>query len=115
MERVSGKCFHGVALVGRRWLTRDVLELQFKRPPDFDFIPGQFVRFLMNGYQRDYTLINAEDSRTLDICVALVEGGRFTRDVMGLGMGDRLTVSGPHGHFIYQVGGHPSVFVENFG
>jgi len=106
-----GKGYHGIELVARHWLTRDILELQFTRPPDFDFLPGQFLRVLMDGYQRDYTLINAVESRTLDICIALVKGGRFTRVVTSLSVGDRLAVSGPHGHFIFQSGGHFPVFV----
>jgi ferredoxin-NADP reductase len=102
---------HVLRLADRRWLAPDILELRWTRPPDFGFIPGQYLRFLMDGYQRDYTLINAAASKTLDICVALVRDGRFSRDVVNLAIGDPMTASGPHGHFIFRADGHPPVFV----
>ena len=102
---------HTATLVARQQIGPGIVELKLSRPSDFVFLPGQYMRFDMGGYQRDYTVVSAVDAQTLDFCVAVVEGGRFSHDIMAADIGGRLSVSGPHGHFVYQGGaGRSSVF-----
>lgn len=111
MENLTGKGPFASALIARQWLTSDILELRLRRPVNFRFIPGQFVRLLMDGYERDYTMISAPDAETLDICIAMVDQGRFCSEILRTDTGTCFRLSGPHGHFIFQGPAHPAVFV----
>lgn len=88
-----------------------ILELRLSRPADFTFIPGQYASFIMKGYRRDYTMVSAPDSETIDFCVALIDSGRFSRDIQRAGLGMPLKLSGPHGYFVFQSQLNPAVFV----
>lgn len=98
-------------LVARRRIAPVIVELRFAKPAGFRFIPGQFVRFHMDGYVRDYTLTVSPEAETLDVCIALVDGGRFSKRIGAAAIGDGFQLSGPHGHFVFQDGRHPAVFV----
>ncbi len=99
------------SLVDRRWLAPGILDLRLTRPADVAFIPGQFMRFEMNGYERDYTMVSTPDGDTLDFCIALVDGGRFSGDILAAGKGTSFQLTGPHGHFVFQGPLNPAVFV----
>ena len=88
-----------------------IVALRLEKPPGFTFIPGQFVRFHVDGTVRDYTLTSASDAQTLDLCIALVDGGRFSETIGNTSVGDRFELSGPHGHFTFRENGSPAVFV----
>ena len=81
MERVDGTPRFRARLVDRHWLAPGILELRLTRPEGVTFIPGQFLRFVMDGYERDYTMVSAPDAETLDFCIAMVDGGRFSSDI----------------------------------
>jgi ferredoxin-NADP reductase len=98
-------------LVARRWLVPGILEVRLSRPAGLTFIPGQFLRFMMEGYERDYTLVSAPDGETLDFCIAMVRQGRFSIDILKADLGSPFALSGPHGHFIFQGPANPAVFV----
>ncbi|MDX2455271.1 ferredoxin--NADP reductase [Desulfosarcina sp.] len=111
MESLDGKGPITMELVARRWLVPGILELRLGRPADFTFLPGQFLRFVMDGYQRDYTMVSAPDAETLDFCIAMVEDGRFSGDILKADIQDSVQLSGPHGYFIFQGPANPAVFV----
>ena len=98
-------------LVDRHWLAPGILEWRLTRPAGVSFIPGQFLRFVMNGYARDYTIVSAPDAETFDFCVALVDGGRFSSDIQQADIAASFRLTGPHGHFIFQGAANPAVFV----
>jgi ferredoxin-NADP reductase len=98
-------------LVDRHWLAPGIIELRLTRPVELAFIPGQFLRFTMDGYERDYTLVSAPDAGTIDFCIALVEGGRFAHDILAAEKGTSFELTGPHGHFVFQGPLNPAVFV----
>jgi benzoate/toluate 1,2-dioxygenase reductase subunit len=98
-------------LVIRKWLVPGILEVRLSRPAGFTFIPGQFLRFLMDGYERDYTMVSAPDDETLDFCIAMVDQGRFSDDILKADLESPFALSGPHGHFIFQGPVNPAVFV----
>lgn len=99
------------ALISRQWLTPGILEFRLHRPPDYAFIPGQYARFMMDGYQRDYTMVSDPESDTLDFCIAVVEKGRFSTEIMAAEIGTEFQVSRPRGHFVFQSRANPAVFV----
>lgn len=111
MGRLNGKADFLAALADRRWLAPGILEFRLRRPHDFSFIPGQFLRFMLDGVQRDYTMVSRPEAQTLDFCIAIVDGGRFSSEIQHARIGSVFQVSGPLGHFIYQGAVNPAVFV----
>jgi ferredoxin-NADP reductase len=99
------------SLVDRHWLAPGILELRLTRPEGVTFIPGQFLRFAMDGYERDYTMVSTPDAETLDFCIAMVEGGRFSTHIQKVDIGATFNLTGPHGHFVFQGPAIPAVFV----
>ena len=98
-------------LTSRRWLAPGILEFRLHKPLDYGFIPGQYVRFMMDGYQRDYTMVSKSESETIDFCLAVVDKGRFSTEILKAEIGATFQVSRPLGHFVYQEGVNPAVFV----
>ena len=98
-------------LLDRHWLAPGILELRLSRPVGIGFIPGQFMRFVMDGYARDYTMVSSPDAVTIDFCIAMVAGGRFSRDIQKADIEATFQLTGPHGHFVYQGTTNPAVFV----
>jgi len=111
VERVSVTPRFTACLVERHWLAPGILELRLTRPVEIAFIPGQFMRFVMDGYERDYTMVSTPDAETIDFCIAIVGGGQFSGDILKADIGTPFQLSGPHGHFIFQGPANPAVFV----
>lgn len=88
-------------------ITPSVLELSFRRADgeDLGYVAGQFlnIHFEADGKptHRSYSIASApREGGTLDIAVAPVEGGRATRYLFGLEVGDEVSASGPFGRFV---------------
>ena len=111
MERVGGMTRFSARLVDRHCLAPGILELRLTRPEGVAFIPGQFLRFVMDGYERDYTIVSTPDAKTLDFCIAVVDGGRFSCDIQNADINAAFQLTGPHGHFVFQGPVNPAVFV----
>lgn len=111
MEKVGDQRPFETTLAARQWLAPGMLEIRLKRPADLRFIPGQFMRFFMKGYQRDYTMVSSADADTIDFCVAIEERGRFSNKIQKVAIGDAFLLSGPHGYFVFQGDLNPAVFV----
>ena len=111
MERVGDMPRFSARLVDRHWLAPGILELRLSRPVGIGFIPGQFMRFVMDGYARDYTMVSSPDAVTIDFCIATVDGGRFSTDIQKADIEATFQLTGPHGHFVYQGTTNPAVFV----
>lgn len=111
MGKLTEDAGFSVRLMSRHQLAPGIVELKLSRPDGFSFIPGQFVRIHMPGYERDYSLISATEAGTLDLCIRLVDGGRFSDHIRRAVAGDAFHLSGPHGHFVFQDSGHPAVLV----
>ena len=102
MENIGQEDLMTAVLLERRWRAPGILELRLHRPEGFTFMPGQFLRFLMDGYQRDYTMVSDTHAESIDLCMAMVDGGRFSGEILKADMGTALQVTGPHGHFVFQ-------------
>ena len=111
MGNVKTKGRFSAILRDRRWLAPGILEFRLQRPPGFDFIPGQFVRFIMAGYQREYTMISQTGAETLDFCIAVEALGRFSDAIQAADTEAAFSFDGPLGHFVYQGPANPAVFV----
>jgi benzoate/toluate 1,2-dioxygenase reductase subunit len=95
----------------RRWLSSHTVEIRFRRPEGFAFLPGQKIRFVHQGTERDYTLINAPADPELAICVRHVPQGRFSPLLVKAQLGTKFKTVGPFGFFIYQSDTRTAVFV----
>ena len=112
MENVNTQGRFSAVLRARRWLAPGILEFRLQRPTGFDFIPGQFVRFvLQEGYQREYTMISETDAETLAFCIAVEASGRFSQAIQAADIEAAFSFDGPLGHFVFQGPANPAVFV----
>ncbi len=111
METLGSAGRFSAALVAKAWLAPGILEVRLTRPAGFDFLPGQFMRILMDGYQRSYTMVSTPDAETIDFCIALVDQGRLSAQIRRAAIGETFRLSGPHGHFVYQGPLNPEIFV----
>lgn len=95
----------------RRWLSGRAFELTLSRPKGFDYRPGQFIRFMTEELQRDYSLASGPREDSLSLCVRYKPEGRFSSFLAGVPEGDMLEFTGPHGYFTYHVSPDQAVFV----
>ncbi len=100
-----------VELVTRSWLSPRVYQVELARPPSLTFRAGQRVRIHRGSTERDYTLACGPESRSLTLCVRLVERGMISPALSEARLGSTVEVSGPHGYFVYQESSRPAVFV----
>ncbi len=100
-----------VELAARKRLAENIHELAFTRPRDFQFIPGQHIRFHFQGMVRDYTLVGAGDDETISICIEQIGNQGFSTGLVQSRPGEPYKISGPYGHFVYENGSRPRVFV----
>jgi ferredoxin-NADP reductase len=100
-----------IQLEQRRQLSENCFLLRFSRPADFDFTPGQFVRFTDHQRLRDYTLVNGPRDDCLEICVRLLPGGHFTPALIQAPLGQTFEVDGPMGYFHFEATEQAAVFI----
>ena len=111
MAALNRPKFFTAELVKRHWIAPDVIEFQCVRPVDVSFAPGQFMRFFIDDVQRDYTMVSAPETSTLDFCLKIRPNGLFSKTILDAPLGHIFHLSGPHGYFVYRRSLNPSVFV----
>jgi NAD(P)H-flavin reductase len=102
---------HETQVLSRSWLTEDTFEMRFRRPPLFQFAPGQRVRFVEDEAERDYTPVSSPDMEAVDFLVRYVKAGRFSSLLASAGEGDIFRFTGPHGYFRFYPSERVPVFV----
>ena len=100
-----------VKMTQRVWLTDQIFEMEFTKPKDLTFIPGQHIRFHHQTMERDYTPVSHPDDTHIRFCVKLVDPPRFTAHLSGCPVGEAFEISGPWGQFTLQPAPVPSVLV----
>ena len=98
-------------LLRRSWLSEKSFEIELSRPATFQFRPGQRIRLLHRGLERDYSLLSRPDSPRLGLCVRHVPAGLVSSLLAAADIGTSLTFTGPHGYFTFQRSPRPPVFV----
>jgi CDP-4-dehydro-6-deoxyglucose reductase len=93
--------------------SHDVLGVFVRLPAAerFDFLPGQYIDFLLpGGRRRSFSIASPpHDSRLLELHVRRVSGGEFTEPLFCEPAGGALlTMQGPFGHFVYRTPEPPS-------
>ena len=95
-----------VAIVGRRNIVGDVIEVLVARPPDFVFAAGQHVQIEVDklhqrdqrGTSRVFSLSSSpHDTDVLSFAFRRSDSG-FKQTLERLSIGSRVRISGPYGH-----------------
>jgi ferredoxin-NADP reductase len=99
------------ALTDCRTLSPAAFELMLARPAGFTFQAGQHLRLLLDGEERDYTLVSAPEAPDLALLVRLVPGGRISSCLAAINPGSPLSFTGPHGRFLFRPSDRKPLFV----
>lgn len=94
-----------IALLSKKIIAKDVLELQFTKPADFSFIAGQFVQFKIPRENnlvllRAYSIFSIPSDDNLEFCVKLLPGGAASGHFKEIQVGEEMEIRGPAGRFI---------------
>jgi ferredoxin-NADP reductase len=101
-------------LIGKKTLTRDVIEFLFEAEPSFHFQPGQFISIVIPGagpggrdLRRAYSIasspeLSRDGKPVFELCVKLVEGGPGTTYLNSLKIGESMTGMAPFGDFVFK-------------
>jgi benzoate/toluate 1,2-dioxygenase reductase component len=98
-------------LVNRKWLSEKTFEVELVRPSDFEFIPGQNIRFVHGDLERYYSIISAPNEPSIGLCIRFLHDGIFSTVLANAEPGTGFQFTGPHGYFIYKSSKRPAVFV----
>jgi len=96
-----------VTCTGKKEITRDVFELRFTKPDDFEFDPGQFVLIDVplasnpdDIQTRAYSIASTPDEDELLLCIRKRPDGRMGQWLnKGLEEGTEVRIQGPLGNF----------------
>ena len=110
-QETRNSVFYKTQLLSRRWISEDVFEIRFRRPPAFEFVPGQRVRFLQNEVERDYSPVSSPREDGIDFLVKSVKGGLFSSALASAQEGTSFGFTGPHGYFRFYPSERVPVFV----
>jgi ferredoxin-NADP reductase len=98
-------------LIGRRWLTPKVFEVDISRPAGFTFQPGQYVRLDIDGRQRDYSLISSAQAPHLSMCIRRIAGDTGSNYLSAASLGTTFSMQAARGYFVFRPSRRPAVFV----
>ncbi len=98
-------------LLNRRWLSKNVFEIELSRPEAFEFEAGHTIRFLHQSMERYYSLLSAPQDPLLSLCVQHVPEGRFSPILAKAEIGAQFQFSGPHGYFTIKPSQRHPIFV----
>ncbi len=100
-------------LLNRRWLSKNVFEIELTRPKSFDFKAGQTICFLHKSIKRYYSLLSTPDDPNFTLCVHDVPEGHFSPILADAEIGFRFEFTGPHGYFAFKRSSRQAVFVAS--
>jgi benzoate/toluate 1,2-dioxygenase reductase component len=98
-------------LIKRSWLSKKAFQVQMVRPSDFQFIPGQNIRFVYGNIERYYSIISAPHEPIIELCIRFIKEGSFSPILAAAEPGFKFQYTGPHGYFIFKPSKRHPVFV----
>ena len=98
-------------LLSRCWISDEAFEIRCRRPPRFQFAPGQRVRFIQKEVERDYSPVSSPEDEEIGFLVKSVKGGLFTSVLASAPEGASFLFTGPHGYFRFYPSERLPVFV----
>ncbi len=101
----------GASLItGRNWLTEDVFELTCSRPANFTFMAGQHVGLAIEGEERDYTIIAADD-RTVTFLIRMLPEGKISKTLAELPLESSVQMGKARGYLVQRESGRKVVCI----
>ncbi len=110
---VSGVAFEAPApakivnapIIWRRHWNDHLLSVRITRPPDYQFLPGQFARIGLTDEQgekiwRAYSIVSAPDEPFLEFFLVVLPDGKFSARVAKLLVGQSLLLEKPAQGFL---------------
>ncbi|MSU75466.1 MAG: hypothetical protein EXS55_03060 [Candidatus Magasanikbacteria bacterium] len=101
---MSQPIFFTTALLHKKMLSQDIMELRFERPVNFTFLAGQFVQFQVpfqgSTLLRPYSMSSALQDEYLEFCVKILPEGKASKLFLALMSGDAVHISSAQGVFI---------------
>jgi NAD(P)H-flavin reductase len=107
----TGVQTYTVTLLKRKWLSKKTFEIFLSLPPAFTFKPGQRISLTLDGHQRDYSIVSAQQESELTLCIRMVTGGKLSALLSVADIGASLLMNGPYGYFTYKSSPRPAVCV----
>ena len=99
-----------VRLLRREWLSERTLEVACSRPQGFVFLPGQSIRIIEGGIERDYSIASGPGDPFLSLLITRVPGGAMSSWLAEAPLETPLTIEGPRGFFTWKPSSRPAVF-----
>jgi len=98
-------------IIDRIWLSENTFELKIERPDYFKFTSGQRVTFIIDQYQRDYSIVSSPENSDLRFCIRNIKSGRMSTYLSSCAVKTTLHFKGPHGYFTFKPSVRPPIFV----
>ena len=100
-------------VIEKNFLTSNILELVLEVDGDFNFIPGQFVQFIIEEkVNRAYSITSLpSDLPSLRFLIHLEEGGVGSEFIRAKNIGEIITFRGPVGQFVWKDKSATTIFV----
>lgn len=94
-------------LIKKEQLTQDTYSFYFERPSSFEFIPGQYIKMVLNiedpddrGVSRFFSLPSSPTERGHLMITTRILQSSFKKTLGNLPLGAEVQMRGPHGAFI---------------
>lgn len=96
--------FQPITLKSKRFIARDILELEFFKPAGFNFLAGQFVQFKIpenNSFVlRSFSICSSPAEDALLFCTKVLPGGVASALFCSLAEGETIEISPATGQFV---------------
>src|SRR3989344_3708999 len=93
-------------LIKKEQLTGDTYSFYFTRPSTFEFIPGQYIKMILNienpderGISRFFTIASSSTENMFMITTRIIQSS-FKKTLAALPIGAEVQMRGPHGTFV---------------
>ncbi len=103
--------FYSVSVLGRVWLNAETFELICSRPQGFQFLAGQYVSFVYQGEEREYTIISPPEAMELRFLIKQIAGGKMSRKLASIAPGSVFEMSRAKGYLTFCPTERPVYFV----
>ncbi|MBI4009054.1 FAD-dependent oxidoreductase [Candidatus Roizmanbacteria bacterium] len=105
----SAKQFE-VEFLRKEKVAKDAYSFHFKRPPEFNFIAGQFIRLILKvqnpderGSARFFSIASSPTEKDFVMMVTRAIKSSFKKTLLEMEKGTKVKIAGPYGKFILQV------------
>jgi len=88
-------------LIKKVQLTYDTYAFYFERPKEYSFLPGQFLRLVLN-IPKFFSIASSPTEKDHLMIVSRIRESEFKKTLLNLTAQNAITLGGPFGNFIYK-------------